>query len=419
MQTLRNKTYSLLRQSEGFFKTDMVYLAKGGFWITFGQIISSLLSLTLVLAFANFLPKETYGLYRYILSLVGVLGVFSLTGMNSAVARSVAEGNEGALRSSVNYQIKWNLLMLLAFLTTSCYYFLHSNTMLGTSFLILGFCVPATLAFNTYGSFLEGKREFRLASVSTIISSLIYVLGMLLSIALSGEVVWLIVTYALTTLSSTLFFYIYTLKKFKPTNDTASDTLKYGRELTFIGFIAPVASQIDKIMIAHFWGPAQLAIYSLAQVAPERITSLIKDWVGIGLPKFTNKTPEEINTVFYKRLVQGIGIGAIASSSYILLAPYLFSYLLPQYIESVRYSQILALSFLFAIPNRYISLLFISQRLSRPILLNNVIQNTVKIGIYVIFGLFGGIMGLIVANVLYSLTGLCINIAVWRISTRT
>src|SRR3989344_4903049 len=123
----RHKLYTVLRGLEKYTKADMVYLAKGGFWITFGQSFSTLLSLVLIIAFANLLPKETYGTYRYILSLASIFNVFTLTGMNSAVARAVAIGHEGALRTSVKYQLKWNLLMLVAFFTLGGYYLANGD----------------------------------------------------------------------------------------------------------------------------------------------------------------------------------------------------------------------------------------------------------------------------------------------------
>ncbi|MCW9054554.1 MAG: oligosaccharide flippase family protein [Candidatus Pacebacteria bacterium] len=416
----RNKLYRLLRWSEKYTKTDMLYLAKGGFWVTFGQTITSILSLGLIVAFANLLPKDVYGLYRYILALAGVLNIFTLTGMNSAVARAVAAGHDGALRVSVKYQLKWNLLMLTAFFTFSGYYFINDNTLLAISFLILGIFVPSTLALNTYGAYLEGKRKFQFASISNIISTLVYVGGILAAILLSGEIVWLIAAYAITTFATTLFFYIVILRKFKPSLEgDVGDVLKYGRKLSFIRLIGPITGQIDKIILTHFWGPAQLAVYWLALAVPDRATSFMKNWVGLGFPKFATKTPEEINTVFYKRIFQGMFIGTLIAVTYILISPYLFKYLLPQYIEGVVYSQILALGFIFAMPNRYVSLLFESQKLSRLIFIRSIIQSVILVTLYVILGIWGGVLGLVIANVSNSLIALLIGIGMWRRNTNT
>ena len=409
----------MLRKTEKYTKADMVYLAKGGFWITFGQSISTLLSLVLIIAFANLLPKETYGTYRYILSLASVLNIFTLTGMNSAVARAVAIGNEGALRTSVKYQLKWNVLMLVAFFTLGGYYLANGDIQFATSFFILGIFVPSTLALNTYGAYLEGKKEFKIASISSVISTFLYVAGVLTAILLSGSVTWLIAAYALTTFTATLFFYIFTIRKFKPhATMEAGETLKYGRELSFIRFIGPISSQIDKIVLTHFWGPAQLAIYSLAMAVPERAVSFIKNWVGIGFPKFSAKTPQEINTVFYRRIFQGMFVGGILAVLYIFISPYLFKYLLPRYLEGVFYSQILAISFIFAMPNRYISLLFESQKQSRQIFINGLINNAIAITLFVISGIWGGLLGLTIAHVLSSGIGMTINIVMWGKNTR-
>lgn len=418
--SIKQKIYNFLRRSEKYTKTDMVYLAKGGFWVAFGQSINSILSLVLIISFANLLPKETYGLYRYILSLAGILNIFTLTGMNSAVARAVAAGNEGALKASVKYQFKWNILMLAAFWVLGGYYLANENTLFAASFFILGIFVPSTLALNTYGAYLEGKKEFKTASISSVISTLVYVVGILVAILLGGEVIWLIAAYAGATFASTTFFYIFVLRKFNPpAAATARETLTYGRKLSFIRLIGPITAQLDKIILAHFWGPAQLAIYSLAMAVPARAISFIKNWVGIGFPKFATKTPEEINTVFYRRISQGMFIGGAIAVLYILTAPYLFKYLLPQYMTGVVYSQILAISFIFAMPNRYLSLIFESQKFSRLIFIRSAIQSVIAISLYMVLGILGGILGLVTAHVLNTLTSSIIGIAIWRKNTKT
>jgi O-antigen/teichoic acid export membrane protein len=418
IQKAKNKIHKILRWSEKYTKTDMLYLAKGGFWVTFGQSITSVLSLALLVAFANLLPKETYGIYRYILSLAGIFNIFTLTGMNSSVSRAVAVGNEGILKIAVKYQLKWNFIMLSAFWILGGYYFINNDTTFAISFFILGIFIPSTLAFNTYGAYLDGKREFRIASILNIISVLVYVVGVLAVILLKGEVIWLIITYALTTFLTTFFFYIFVLRKFKPSNTvTSKDTLKYGRHLSFIRIIGPIVSEIDKIILAHFWGPAQLATYSLAMAVPARASSFIKNWVGIGFPKFASKTPKEINMVFYRRILQGMSIGLIIAILYILISPYLFKYLLPQYLDGVFYSQILAVSFIFAMPGRYLGLLFESQKMSRIIFIKSFIQSIITILLYIVLGIWGGILGLVIAFVLNSFIGILIGIIMWRKST--
>lgn len=418
MGNLRNWVYRNLRQSEGLFKIDMVYLAKGGFWQTFGQIINNLLSFVLIIFFANFLSKETYGLYKYVISLGSILGIFALTGMNQAVNQAAANGHDDTLRTSVIYQLKWNVIVFLAFWLTGGYYFVNDNMLMASSFFILGVFSPLTLALNTYGAYLEGKKVFRLSNFFNVISTFVYVLGMITVVLLGKDLVWLIAAYSLTTFSSNLFFYILTIRMFRVKAGPADHVLKYGRDLTFIGLINPITSQVDSIILNHFWGPAQLAVYSLAMAIPNRAISFTKSWVNLGFPKLSTKTIEEADQAFYRRIIQGLSLGLIMTIAYVVIAPYFFKLLLPAYLDSVFYSQILMVSLIFAMPNRYISILFSAQKLTRLILVNSIAQSIIRILLYLSLGIWGGIFGLVLAQVLNSLISLLINTSLWRLKVR-
>lgn len=393
----------------------MLYLAKGSFWVAVSQTTNSALSLILIIAFANLLPKETFGIYQYILSIAGILNIFTLSGMNNAVARSVAKGNVGVLLPAIHYQLKWNLFMFFAFCILGGYYFLHNDSTLATSFIILGLFIPATLAFNTYGSFLEGKKEFKTSNILSALSTLTYSVGMLLILFLTQNVILIIAVYALATFLPSFIFYRYTIGRFAPPVSTnIHDTLAYGRELTYLRFIDPVVSQIDKIILVQFWGPTQLALYSLALAIPNRATLFMKSWVAIGFPKFTEKTPTMINVVFWRRILQGMSIGLIITMLYVFVSPYIFTYVLPQYIESIVYSQLLSINFIFALPNRYMSLLFTSQRLSKVLLKRTLIQSILAVLLYIMLGIWGGLLGLVCANLMNTIIGFSVNIFLWK-----
>src|SRR3989344_7039026 len=110
MQNLRQKVYQWLRLSEGLFKTDMVYLTKGGTWLLLGQLISSISTFLLVIAFANLIPKETFGTYKYILSLTAILLIPSLPGMNTAVNMASTRNLDGTLLLALKTKMRWGLL---------------------------------------------------------------------------------------------------------------------------------------------------------------------------------------------------------------------------------------------------------------------------------------------------------------------
>jgi len=155
-------------------------------------------------------------------------------------------------------------------------------------------------------------------------------------------------------------------------------------------------------------------MYSLARVIPDKIGPFIKQIIGVGLPKLAKKNPEDIKKVFWKRIFQATGFGIILAAGYILLSPIVFKYLLPKYLESIFYSQLLALTFIFIAPISYAGTIFTSQKMMRPIVLSNISSSIIKIVLYVIFGIWGGIMGLVLAQMIYYIIVFFINIALWK-----
>lgn len=380
----------------------------------FGQSFAAVFSMVLMIVLANLLPKETYGLYRYILSLAGILNIFTLTGMNNAVSLATATGDDGSLRSAVKYQLKWNIILLFAFWALGLYYFVNANLPIAISLFIMGIFTPLTNAFNTFGAYLHGKKNFRLNSIFGIFSVGFYVTGMILVAFFSGKIISLVAAYTVTTFITTALFYYLTLRIYNPPSSSKSDYIKFGRKLTIISLIGPIVSQIDSIILTHFWGPAQLAVYALALAVPNQATTFIKDWVNIAFPKLATKSSKDLDSFFYRRILQGLLGGIGCAAIYIIIAPYFFTYLMPKYLDGILYSQILVISLITAIPNRYISLLLTTQKMSGLIFLSQLIQNIIKIIFLVSFGIFGGIFGLVLAQVLSSFISLAINIFTWK-----
>ena len=149
--------YNLLKKSEKFTGTDNVYIAKHGAFLTLGNIIGIISSFLLSIAFAQLLPKETFGQYKYILSIMSLLAIFSLEGMNKAIIRSVAMGIEGVFKSGLKTKIKWSLIGSILSIGLAIFFWFRGNVEFTISFLIISLFLPIIKGSASFEAYLSGK----------------------------------------------------------------------------------------------------------------------------------------------------------------------------------------------------------------------------------------------------------------------
>lgn len=396
---LKQRAYLLLRRSEKHTKTDMVYLAKGGGWLVVGQILSLTLLFGLSVVFANLLPKETYGNYKYVMSIAGILGALSLSGMNTAIAKAVAQGLNNSLRRSFIIQLKWGLLQFFVMLPVSYYYFTQGNNALALSALIIGSLVPIMNSANTYAGVLTGRKDFKTMTVFGVASSITTTLLLFLTMLASKNFVLLILIYFLGNSATNLFFYYKTIKKFQLPDSSDANTISFGKHLSLINLLPTVAFYIDGILIFHFLGATNLAIYNFAIAMPEQIKGFLKNIMSLTLPKFSEKSIKDIkSTLWRKKLYFTLGISGIIII-YLITAPYIFKIFFSEYLESIFYSQIFALSLL-AMSSMTSRSVLISQTAKEQLYYLNIILGITQIVITFFLIYFYGIWGAVFSKIL-------------------
>lgn len=254
IQKLQTRTYNFLRWSEKYTKTDMVYLTKGGFWLTTGQIISSASVFVFAVIVANFLPKETYGTYKYILSIASILSITSLSGMNASITQAVARGYDGSFMQALKAKIRWGILGGLASIATSTYYYLNNNTTLALSFLMISIFIPFINSFTIYQSYLSGKKVFNKLTAYVGLSQIISTLISITVVCLTNNIFAILLAYFMSWTILRGLFLKQTLKKHELNTAKDPQTMSYGKHLSLIGVIGTIASHIDKILIFHYLG---------------------------------------------------------------------------------------------------------------------------------------------------------------------
>lgn len=332
-----------LRFTERYTKTDMVYLFNSAFWINLGSISVSGFSFLLYLAFAHFLPKEVYGTYQYLLSLGAIVGAFTLTGMNSALSRSIARGYEGSFRTSVMLQIRWGIIPLVGSCAAGAYYLINGNSVLGWGLVLIGFFVPFNNALNTYGAFPGAKKDFRRAFLLNLFNNVLYYPALIIAAYFSTNALSILLVSLVVQTAILCILYTATLRIYKPNDKIDPETMRYGAHLSFMGLIGTIAGQLDGILAFHYLGAAPLAVYSFATGIPDRIASLTKFLQVAAFPKMAEREPAEVRRSILPKIAWIIVASGMIAGTYMLIADTFFRVFFPQYLDAIPYSIVYAL----------------------------------------------------------------------------
>ena len=413
LNNIKERLYKILRFSEKYTQTDMVYLAKGGFWLTFGQGISMSTAFLLAIVFANFLPKETYGQYKYIISIFDILLLSNMSGINTSFTRAVARGFDGSIFKDLKTKLKWSIGGLIASLLLSLYYYTNSNKSLAVAFLIAAPFVVIFENFAIYSSYLHGKKQFYQLtkySSSIKIASLI-IIG--LTAYLSDNLYLLLLALFVPQTILHIIFFIKEKIKNIFNNQEDPDSSNYGKKLSFINIITTIANQLDKILIFHYLGAIDLAIYSFAMSPPEQIKNLMKNVQNLAFPKFAEKNKEEIKKTIFKKSLKLSAAMALVIGVYILIAPLFFKLFFPQYIEAVIYSQIFSISLL-TLPVLMFQTALRAQKMTKQILQLDMISSLSQILLTFFLVSTMGLWGAIIARCTYRIINLFASLVLFR-----
>ncbi|MBP6942650.1 MAG: oligosaccharide flippase family protein [Candidatus Buchananbacteria bacterium] len=404
------KIHQLLRWSERYTKTDMVYLFKGGSWLLSGNALLIIIAFALSVAYANWLSPETYGTYRYILSVASLLALTSLPGMKSAVSRAIALEQVSTLRQGFKARVRWSLLGTAMGLAIAGYYAYQDNFVLSIGIALVSLLFPLAEALDLYQSFFLGKKLFHrqaIANATTAIFQAVVICAILL---IQPNNVWYLLIGFFGSEIIIHGFWWWRIKALTASNASNAETIAYGKHLTVITTLNSALLYIDRLLVFQFIGAAQLASFVVATAPTEQLRGLVRNIQTMAMPKFTQQTAIDRQSLWYKILLFGLAIAG-GTAIYILLAPMLFTFLFPQYLSGIGYSRLFALSLPAISVSGFVASILEARAHRRALYHYNVISNVISI-ILLIPGLFFfGIFGLIGSRVIaryFSLAYACI-----------
>ncbi len=404
--------YQFLKKTQKYTGTDNVYLAKGGFWLTLGQAVSIAAAFSSAVAFANLLDPTTYGNYKYVLSLLGMFGVFSLEGMRAAVTQAVARGLEGSFYTAFKTKLKWGLLGSLVAIGGAIYYWIQGNNLLPIPLLIAAASSPLMYASQVSGAFLGGRKLFKIQVSYGLVNQVVSAGIIITALFFTKNLFWLIAIYFVSHTFLNYFFYLLTKIRFHPNKEEDEKTISYGKHVSLMAVINYIAVYLDKIMLFNLAGPAQLAVYSFATLAPEQINSTLSSINDLAFPKLAPKSREEIKANIMKKFWKLAFLAGIIIAAYVILAPYLYRIFFPQYLDAILYSQVYMLC-LVSLPGSLLGTAFQAKMMKKQLYFLRTIALSRLVLFAILIPVFG-IWGVVMARVGAEVFSLFLNLFLFR-----
>lgn len=346
MERLRRATSGALDRVSRLAGADARYALRGLSWLSLSQVVTSLAALGLSVAFARLYPPEAYGTYKYILSLAELISAASLTGIPTAIVAAAARNQDGALAQATKLAFLYSCVAGLAMLVAGLYYLTHGNATLGWSLVVLGVVQPASDAVATAFAFVSGKQMFRARTFATVFQTGAYAAAVLAAILTSDDPFVAVAASAVGGLLGYAGVWVVARRRYVK-NDVEDPTLhRYSQHLSLMNILGMVASQIDKVLLFHYLGAAEVALYSFAQAPVSQAKQVSKILSGIALPKVTTASLASQRRHAVRRTLAALSLALVLYAGYWLVVPWFYAFLFPSYQAAVGFSRWYALTLL-------------------------------------------------------------------------
>jgi len=397
---IKDSVTSIFRKVEDLLGIDLDYYIRNNSYLLTAQAVIILCGLASSIVLARLLPQETYGQYNYVFSIIGILAISSLPGMNAAITHAVANTNDRVLITGIKTRLKWSLIGAAGCFLVGVYHYSIGETLLAISFMLVSPLFPMFVSFDSFYPFLDGRKQFDQSARYRSGYWILLTLAVILTVYLTNNLLWIVIVYFITATTLVSAFLINTIRKGNLQRNEDKTALTYGKQLTGIQAIGIVALQFDKLIIGLALGYSQLAIYSIAVMIANLPAILVGSVSSTIFPKLATMD-EAIAYPEVKRrlpwLLAGMliicGIGA-------LLSPYVIPWLYSQeYLGSVLYTQLLFIPVIIGTPALILRRgVLQAQRKTRKLFQLNLVISVLELVLMVFFTLRFGILGIVIAR---------------------
>lgn len=408
-QKLTERCAALLRSAERFTSTDLRRHAKGWVWLMSGQTAGVATALLLAIGYAHFLSKESYGTYKYALSIFNTLGVLAMPGMDTAAQRGVARGKEGIFWHTFKKRIQGGLLAGAISLSIGVYYITHDHTTLAAIFIAAAPFLVFIDSLTHYNSLLMGRQQFKHLTIYGIVLQVVASFIIFATVVLTENALFVVLSYLAGYTAIRALILLHLVRTAPPNKLADKSEIAYGTHMTVINFLGIGSSNLDAILLWHFLGPVPLAVYSFAQAASDQLRKAFKlITTAMAFPRFAAQDKEVLKKTLGRKILLVHLATVPMAILFIFLIPFLYHWVFPAYVDSIPYAQAMVGLLAFS-PVRFYSTALSAHASTKALYTLGITQSILQTILYLmmipLFGIWGVILAVAIQQFISNIVG--------------
>ncbi len=355
------------------------------------------------------LTVEQYGEYQSVLSMVGMLTIFSLTEFSNTLMQSIARGHTGSFLKMLPYPFFFSFVGSLILSGFAVWYGAGGHDSLMMCYLIAAAFFPFANGLTLWRGIRLGRQAFSQLTRIEMVSLVLLQAGIIaLTFIFPGEYVEIYMWLSFLPAIINVIFIYASWKEFRKYDRPAEEgVVPHALHGSFYNSFFTIANYFDRLLLAFYLSPAALAIFIAADRIPDLMRSVVQDAATVLAPKFAN-------TEFYTKKLDMIfkvfclGFFVVAVAFGYTLMPYVITLIYGhKYEEAISYAQILIVAYaignLSSLQFRYIRSKLDTKNYRNITISTSVLRIIMSVALVPAFGIGGAVASAVLYRVCLSL----------------
>jgi len=329
---------------------DQRNIAYNQIYSIFSFLINLVISVVIIKLVTTYIDPENYGVYKYVLAVIGLCGITTITGINKTIGGYVAKNYHGTVKETTKLCIKTGVIGVIVLIIFGLYSFYIKDYLTeAILFFVAAVVFIPYVIFPRYQAILAGLYKFkdRFILQSVFLAAMLIGAIVVLVVFKKGILAYGISQMTIQT-SCLIVFFILTYKKLS-NNYVDEGFLKHSVIISLFGIGSHIITPGIQIYLNYTLGSSALAFYMIADSIRGVSSGAAKSIMSPIVMKLARKDKLEHSTAILKLIPLTLVFGLILYGCIFVCIHTLGSFIIDkQYNISLFYAKLLTLAIIFA-----------------------------------------------------------------------